>query len=85
MNDQARGNSFNFSHSPDNVSYTNKNSLDYTSPAAADIVEIILSSEKNIVTFVLARQSGDAIINTTDHTVNIEVIAGTNITALSSD
>lgn len=35
-NDQARGNSFNFSYSTDDVSYTPVASLDYTSPNAAD-------------------------------------------------
>jgi hypothetical protein len=35
-NDQARGNSFNFSHSSDNLTYTPESSLDYTSPAALD-------------------------------------------------
>lgn len=35
-NDQGRSNSFNFSHSTDNTTYTNVPSLDYTSPATAD-------------------------------------------------
>lgn len=35
-NDQARGNSFNFSYSADNSSYTAVGALDYTSTAAAD-------------------------------------------------
>ena len=34
-NDQARANSFNFSHSNDNVTYTNVAALDYTSPEAS--------------------------------------------------
>jgi len=35
-NDQARSNSFNFSYSPDNTTYTTVPALDYTSTAAAD-------------------------------------------------
>ncbi|RLD45341.1 MAG: hypothetical protein DRI88_08710 [Bacteroidetes bacterium] len=34
-NDQARANSFNFSHSSDDVSYTSETSLNFTSPEAA--------------------------------------------------
>lgn len=35
-NDQDRSNSFNFSYSTDNSTYTNVSALDYTSPAASD-------------------------------------------------
>lgn len=35
-NDQARSSSFNFSHSSDDINYTNVSALDYTSPAAVD-------------------------------------------------
>ena len=35
-NDQGRGNSFNFSHSTDNSTYTPVGGLDYTSPTSAD-------------------------------------------------
>lgn len=35
-NDQARSNSFNFSHSSDNITYTLVGALDYISPAASD-------------------------------------------------
>jgi len=35
-NDQPRANSFNFSYSTDDTSYTSVSALDYTSPAAAD-------------------------------------------------
>jgi hypothetical protein len=60
----------------------------YTTPevvsrSLADIVEVILSSEKDILTFVLAEQTGAATINTASHTVDIEVANGTNVTALS--
>lgn len=36
MNDQGRANTFNFSHSSADVTYTNVSALDYTSPEAAD-------------------------------------------------
>lgn len=39
-NDQGRSNSFNFSYSPDNSTYTNVTALDYTSPAAADVTPV---------------------------------------------
>ncbi|CAD5253511.1 hypothetical protein IMPR6_500001 [Imperialibacter sp. EC-SDR9] len=42
-----------------------------------------LSSAKNIISFLLHEQTGDALINTTDHTVTIEVETGTDITNLS--
>jgi len=35
-NDSPRGNTFNFSHSSDNVTYVSETALDYTSPAALD-------------------------------------------------
>lgn len=37
FNDEDRSNSFNFSHSPDNVTYTNEPLLDYSSPEIADV------------------------------------------------
>jgi hypothetical protein len=37
----------------------------------------------DILTFVLAQQTGDAVINTTAHTVDIEVMFGTDVTTLS--
>ncbi|MEQ9374251.1 MAG: DUF5018 domain-containing protein, partial [Imperialibacter sp.] len=42
-----------------------------------------LSSAKDIISFLLHEQTGDALINTTDHTVTIEVETGTDITNLS--
>ncbi len=36
-NDQGRANSFNFSHSTDNITYTSVPALDYTTPEAADM------------------------------------------------
>uniref|UniRef100_UPI004049C656 beta strand repeat-containing protein n=3 Tax=Flavobacterium sp. TaxID=239 RepID=UPI004049C656 len=35
-NDQGRSSSFNFSHSPDDIDFTDELSLDYTSPAGSD-------------------------------------------------
>ncbi len=40
LNDQGRSNSFNFSHSTDNVTYTPVVANDFTSPAAADALGI---------------------------------------------
>ena len=41
-NDEGRSNSFNFSYSTNDVSYTNISALDYTSPAAADALGWVL-------------------------------------------
>ena len=40
------------------------------------------SSENDIITFTLTQQTGPAVVNTTFHTVDIEVQNGTNLTAL---
>lgn len=37
----------------------------------------------DILTFVLGEQTGTAVVNTTDHAVNIEVVFGTDVTALT--
>ena len=65
------------------IGYEYYSTPEIVSRALADIVEVILISEKDILTFVLDQQSGDAVINNTNHTVDIEVVAGTNITALA--
>ncbi|MEO9510874.1 MAG: BspA family leucine-rich repeat surface protein [Flavobacteriaceae bacterium] len=44
-----------------------------------------LSSETDILTFVLAEQTGAAVINTTDHTVSIAVPFGTNVSVLTPE
>jgi hypothetical protein len=41
-----------------------------------------VNTEANILTFVLAAQTADAVINSTDHTVALEVPYGTNLTNL---
>ena len=41
------------------------------------------SREANILTFVLAEQTGNAVIDAVPHTVTIEVAAGTNVTSLT--
>jgi hypothetical protein len=64
------------------LGYEYKGTPEIIARFAADIVEVILSSEKDILTFVLSQQTGDAVINATAHTVDIEVNAGTNVTAL---
>lgn len=46
-NDQARGNSFNFSYSADDVTYTAVPALDFTSPAAADALGWVLIGNKS--------------------------------------
>ncbi len=52
-NNQARSNSFNFSHSSDNSSYTNVGSLDFTSPAAADSDGWVSTSRSTSITGLL--------------------------------
>ncbi|WP_152001203.1 MULTISPECIES: DUF5018 domain-containing protein, partial [unclassified Imperialibacter] len=41
------------------------------------------STDANILSFVLAEQAGDAVITNADHTVAIDVVFGTDITALT--
>ncbi len=41
-----------------------------------------LSSENDILTFSFTEQTGEATINTTNHTIDIEVISGTDLTTL---
>lgn len=64
------------------LGYEYRGTPEVVSRSAADIVQVILSSEKDILTFVLIQQTGNVVINTTEHTVDIEVSEGTNITAL---
>ena len=45
-------------------------------------VEVAQSNETNIITFSFAEQTSAAVINTTDHTVSVEVAAGTDIASL---
>ena len=65
------------------IGYEYKGTPEIVSRSLADIVEVILSSEKDILTFVLTQQSGNAVVNSSNHTVDIEVVAGTNVTALT--
>ena len=46
-NDQQRGNSFNFSHSADDVTYTPVGALDFASPAASDGLGWVLIGTKS--------------------------------------
>src|SRR5690606_5035208 len=48
FNDQPRANTFDFSHSADNSSYTNESSLDYTSPAAPSGSGALITSSRSI-------------------------------------
>ncbi len=48
LNDQARSNSFNFSISYDNVTYTDITDLDYTSPEAFDFTPYVTLKSTNI-------------------------------------
>ncbi len=41
------------------------------------------NAETDILTFVLAEQTGEAVISVTDHTVEVEVALGTNVSALT--
>jgi len=43
------------------------------------------NTETDILSFVLTDQTGDATIDTTNHTVDIEVLNGTDVTALSPE
>jgi len=47
-NDQGRANSFCFSHSADNIVYTNEKTLNYTSPETADVSLTWIEILKNI-------------------------------------
>jgi len=64
------------------LGYEYRGTPEIVSRSASDIVEVILSSENDILTFVLTQQTGNAVINSTEHTVDIEVAAGTNVTVL---
>ncbi len=44
----------------------------------------LLSEENDFLTFILAEQTNDAIIDTDNHTVNIEVVEGTDLTSLEA-
>lgn len=57
-NDQARGNSFNFSYSTDDVSYTPVASLDYTSPNAADALGFQQVPRSTIITGLTIPDNG---------------------------
>ncbi len=46
------------------------------------VTELQLNTENDILTFNLAEQTGNATINSTNHTVDIEVANGTNLTNL---
>ena len=47
-NDQGRANSFNFSHSSDNITYKVEDSLDYISPEAADLTPLWMEVTRSI-------------------------------------
>ena len=49
-NDQARSNSFNFSYSSDNTTYTPVGALDYTSTAALDALGFVLNNRSTTIT-----------------------------------
>lgn len=48
LNDEARSSSFNFSHSPDNITYIDEPSLDYVSPTDADTDPVWVANNKSI-------------------------------------
>lgn len=47
------------------------------------VADVLESAAKNILTFSLSEQTGDPVINSTDHTVAITVPFGTAVTSLS--
>ncbi|MEO9965289.1 MAG: T9SS type A sorting domain-containing protein [Reichenbachiella sp.] len=49
------------------------------------IEDLSESTDANILTFVLAEQTGEAVINTSTHTVSIEVANGTDLTNLTPE
>ncbi len=55
-------------------------------PSDGNLIQVytagLPSTEHDILTFSFAEQTGDATINSTNHTVNIEVANGTNLTNL---
>ena len=61
FNDQARGNTFNFSYSTDGVSFTSVPALDFTSPAAADAAPALVRTARSTTITGLAAnfQNGD--------------------------
>jgi len=58
LNNEARANSFNFSHSSDNVSYTDVSSLDFTSTAAADPTPSWVSTNRSTTVSGLSLANG---------------------------
>ncbi|MFY0627068.1 MAG: Ig-like domain-containing protein [Reichenbachiella sp.] len=50
---------------------------------SVEVGEIFISSDNDIVTFAFAEQSEDAIIDPDNHTVNIKVNSGTDVSALT--
>ncbi|NAS11526.1 T9SS type A sorting domain-containing protein [Poritiphilus flavus] len=64
---------------------THRNGSQFTASFDSfDIQEqIVLSTENDILDFVLTEQTGPATINTTAHTVDVEVTAGSGLTALT--
>lgn len=52
-------------------------------PRSLDDLDKVLSTETNILEFVLAEQKGTAVINEVDHTVKIEVVEGTDLSSLT--
>lgn len=59
FNDQGRSNSFNFSHSGDNVTFTPEASLDYTSTEVADAVPVWVTENRTITLSGLNIANGD--------------------------
>ncbi len=65
--------------------YLGDGNNDQTTSYMVDNVKVegyALSSETDILTFVLSEQFGNATIDNTEHTVDIVVVNGTNVTAL---
>lgn len=65
------------------VSYTVTAEFGNTQEWQVNVVEGAASTETDILTFALDQQTGAAVINTTAHTVAIEVAYGTDVSGLS--
>lgn len=57
-NDQGRSNSFNFSYSTDDVTYTPVGALDYASPEASDVLGFVLNNRSTTVTSLSIPNNG---------------------------
>lgn len=70
----------------ENSAFSNSDAVDVANAVDAESnigIDFIASEETDIVSFVFAEQSQVAVINTTTHTVEIEVLSGTDQSSLT--